>query len=63
MNELIPKLDKEINLIFDVSKHPKYLNGDNIEKMFNFLKDLSEMEAKFKTLEEESLKYNRWQEI
>ena len=63
MNELIPKLDKEINLIFDVSKDPKYLNGDNMEKMFDVLKDLSEVEAKFKTLEEESLKYNRWQEV
>jgi hypothetical protein len=63
LNELIPKLDKEINLIFDVSKDPKYLNGDNMEKMFDVLKDLSEVEAKFKTLEEESLKYNRWQEV
>jgi len=63
LNELIPKLDKEINLIFDVSKDPKYLNGENMEKMFDVLKDLSEVEAKFKTLEEESLKYNRWQEV
>jgi hypothetical protein len=31
-----------------VSKDPKYLNGDNIEKMFDILKDLSEVEAKFK---------------
>ena len=34
-----------------------------MEKMFDVLKDLSEVEAKFKTLEEESLKYNRWQEV
>jgi hypothetical protein len=48
LNELIPKLDKEINQVFEVSKDPKYLNGDNIEKMFDILKDLSEVEAKFK---------------
>lgn len=34
-----------------------------MEKMFDILKDLSEIEAKFKSLEEESLKYNRWQEV
>lgn len=48
LNELIPKLDKEINQVFDVSKDPKYLNGDNMEKIFDILKDLTEVEAKFK---------------
>jgi uncharacterized membrane protein YjjP (DUF1212 family) len=31
--------------------------------MFDILKDLTEVETKFKALEEESLKYNKWQEV
>lgn len=59
---MIPKLDDQINELFEVSKDPRFLNGDNIEKIEEMLIELNEIEAKFKDHEETATKYNKWQE-
>jgi hypothetical protein len=37
MNVRIPKLDNEINEVFDQSKDKKYLEGENMDKMFEII--------------------------
>ena len=63
LNELIPKLDAEINELFDKAKHPKYLDGDNMERLPEVLQELDAVEATFKQLEERKETYNKWQEV
>jgi uncharacterized Zn finger protein (UPF0148 family) len=63
LNELIPKLDTEINELFEKAQNPKYLEGENMEKMFDVLAELDEIEATFKQLEERKDTYNKWQEV
>lgn len=58
MNVRIPALDKEINEVFDKSKDKKYLDGDNMEKMFEIINELDAIENHFKSLEETAIKYN-----
>lgn len=61
LNELVPKLDKEINALFEVAQDPVYLAGDS--DMYQMLQRLDEIEAKFKALEERSMTYNNWQQV
>jgi dynein heavy chain, axonemal len=61
LNELVPKLDKEINQIFEESKNPKFLDGKS--ELFEMLKVLKDIEDRFKELEARSNKYNKWQEV
>ena len=61
MNELIPKLDTEINELFDKTQDSKYLNGDNMEKMFEIIQELDDIENNFKELETRKELYNDWQ--
>ena len=58
MNVRIPALDKEINEAFDKAKDNKYLEGENMEKMFEIINELDAIENHFKTLEETAEKYN-----
>jgi hypothetical protein len=37
INVRIPKLDNEINEVFDQSKDKKYLEGENMDKMFEII--------------------------
>jgi hypothetical protein len=37
MNVRVPKLDNDINELFDLSKAGKYLDGDNIENMVTMI--------------------------
>ena len=60
LNEMIPKLDDQINELFEVSKDPKFLNGDNIEKIEEMLIELNEIEQRFNDHEETATKYNKW---
>ena len=59
MNVRIPKLDGDINDIFDRSKDEKYLDGDNLEKMFDIINELNAIEDEFKVLEETAERYNQ----
>lgn len=63
LNELIPKLDTEINELFEKAKQPKYLDGDNMERLSEVLQELDAVEATFKQLEERKETYNKWQEV
>ena len=58
MNVRIPALDKEINEVFEKTKDNKYLEGENMEKMFEIINELDAIENHFKTLEETAEKYN-----
>jgi DNA-directed RNA polymerase subunit F len=60
LNDLIPKLDTEINVLFEKAQNPKYLEGENMEKMFDILAELDEIEATFKELEQRKDTYNKW---
>jgi len=61
--ERVPKLDAEINALYEKAQDPKYLEGENMEKMFDILAELDEIESKFKELEATKEKYNKWQEV
>ena len=61
LSDLIPKLIDEISDLNDQTLDPKYLSGES--NMFEVLKNLDELETKFKELEERSTKYNQWQEV
>ena len=61
LNELVPKLNTEINEIFEQAQDPKFLSGTS--DMYDILKVLGGIEAEFKAAEQTSLKYNKWQEV
>lgn len=63
MNVRIPKLDQDINDVFDRSKDAKYLDGDNLEKMFDIINELNQIEDEFKVLEETADRYNNQQTV
>ena len=44
LSEMIPKLDSQINELFEESQHPKFLEGQNMEKIEEMLIDLAEIE-------------------
>jgi hypothetical protein len=58
MNQRIPKLDSDINDVFGRSREPKYLDGDNLETMFDIINELNQIEDEFKVLEETAERYN-----
>ena len=58
---LTPALSKEIDELLERATDEKFTNGDSLEKMFDVLQDLDEIEVKFKQLEETKERYNRWQ--
>lgn len=60
LNDMIPKLDEQINELFEVSKDPRFLNGDNIEKIEEMLIELADIEQRFNDHEETATKYNKW---
>jgi hypothetical protein len=57
MNQRIPELDQNINDCFERSKDPKYLDGENLEKMFDIIAEMNSIEAEFKRLEETAERY------
>jgi hypothetical protein len=61
LNELVPKLDKEINELYEEAQHKQFLDGKS--DMFEMLKVLDGIEARFKELETRSITYNKWQEV
>jgi poly(3-hydroxyalkanoate) synthetase len=48
MNKMVPALDTEINEVFDKSKDKKYLDGDNMDNMFEIINELDAIENHFK---------------
>lgn len=56
LNELIPKLNKEMLDLHEATKDPIFISGD--ANMFEVLKILDDKEAQFKELEARSMKYN-----
>lgn len=62
LNQMIPKLETQINELFEESQDSKFLNGDNIDKIEDMLEDLRDIEQRFKEHEETAYKYNKWQE-
>lgn len=63
MNKMVPALDTEINEVFDKSKDKKYLDGDNMDNMFEIINELDAIENHFKQLEETAEKYNNQQVV
>lgn len=61
LNELIPQLNAEIDGLHEEATNPIYLSGE--ANMFDMLRQLDELEVRFKELETRSLKYNQWQEV
>lgn len=61
LNELIPKLDHQINELFSQAQDDKFLEGD--ADMNETIKVLDGLEEEFKQLEERSTTYNKWQEV
>lgn len=61
--QLIPKLDEDINELLELAINPKFLNGDNMDKMYDIISELDGIEAKFKELEALKEKYNKYQEV
>ena len=59
----MPKLDNEINETHALSKDPKYLDGENLEKIFDIIGELEELETKFKHLDLTADKYNHQQTV
>jgi hypothetical protein len=56
LNELIPQLNSQINDLNEETNNPLYLSGE--ANMFEILRSLDELEARFKELENRSMKYN-----
>jgi len=61
LNELIPKLNQEIDQLNEETNNQVFLSGE--ANMFEVLKNLDDLESRFKELEERSIKYNQWQEV
>ena len=58
LNDLIPKLNGEINQLLEESTNPAFISGDsNMNQTLNVLEDL---EVRYKEIENRSLKYNNW---
>ncbi|PCI26914.1 hypothetical protein COB52_05615 [Candidatus Kaiserbacteria bacterium] len=61
LDELIPKLNNEIDTLHGEAIDDIFLSGD--ANMYEVLNKIDGIEAKFKELEERSSKYNTWQEV
>ena len=61
LNELIPKLDADINDLFSAAEDTKFIQKENTEKIYDILKELDKIEADFNELEQRSMLYNKWQ--
>ena len=61
LNELIPQLNQQIDGLSEEVNNPIYLSGD--ANMFEVLKNLDDLESRFKVIESTSVKYNQWQEV
>ena len=46
--KMTPALSKEIDELLERALDEKFTNGDSLEKMFDVLQDLDEIEVKFK---------------
>ena len=51
LNELIPKLDNDINELFSLAEDTKFIQKENTEKMYDILKELDKIEFDFNELE------------
>lgn len=59
LQNLIPALKDEIELLHNQSKNPAYLDGDSDQDIM--IKQLEDKAATFKELEQRAEKYNDWQ--
>ena len=57
---MIPKLDADINDLFETAVDSKFIQKENTEKMYDILKELDKLEADFIELEQRSVLYNKW---
>ena len=51
MGQRIPKLEIEINETHALSKDPKFLDGENLEKIFDIITELEGINETFQNLE------------
>jgi hypothetical protein len=58
LNELIPKLNNEIDTVHGEAIDEIFLSGD--ANMYEVLNKIDAIEVKFKELEERASKYNNW---
>lgn len=58
--KMTPQLSSDIDDLLDRVTHEKFTDGESLEKMFDILGEIDEIESTFKTLEETKERYNRW---
>ena len=58
LNELIPQLNSQIDGLAEEVQNPLFLSGE--ANMFDMIRTLDELEARYKELENRSMKYNQW---
>jgi dynein heavy chain len=61
LDDLIPELNTDIEELHGVAVDDMFLSGD--ANMYEVLKKIDEIETKFVKLEQDSVKYNSWQEV
>lgn len=57
---MTPQLSSDIDDLLDRATNEKFTDGDSLEKMFDILGEIDEIENTFKQLEETKERYNRW---
>jgi histidyl-tRNA synthetase len=62
LKEMIPKLDSEIEELFEECQDPEFLDGDKMNQIEEIIIKLEEKEERFKKADETAEKYNKWQE-
>lgn len=60
MKEMIPKLDAEIEELFEECQDPQFLDGDKMAQIEEIIIKLEEKEERFKKCDETAEKYNKW---
>ena len=63
VSKMVPALDAEINELFAKCQDKKFLNGENMERTSDILKDLDEIEEHFKQHELGAVRMNEWQQV
>ena len=58
LNQIIPKLDTDINSLFETVQDPKFTSGDNMKDVKVMIKEMTELEEHFQNLENKAVEYN-----
>lgn len=62
LNQMIPKLDSDINELFEECQAGKFLDGEKMGQIEEIIIELEALEERFKKNDETATKYNSWQE-